>query len=77
MGPTNVVNRIDGHRHPKLLRPPFGVGAFSSRLGADRPIECTPGGVMLMHAHGEYTVPGLQQVINAVRAKNLTLPRRK
>jgi peptidoglycan-N-acetylglucosamine deacetylase len=114
MGTTNVVNQITGGTAgtgtPKLLRPPFGAGAFSTRLeqiaqskgyqlcrwttdtydwdgtttarmverityGDYRSAPVRAGGVILMHGHGRYTAPGLQQIINAVRAKHLTLPR--
>lgn len=95
---------------PKLLRPPFGAGAFTTRLqqvvesrgyklcrwstdtydwdgpsvsrmverityGDYRSAPIGAGGVILMHGHGKNTAPGLQRIINAVRAKKLTLQR--
>jgi peptidoglycan/xylan/chitin deacetylase (PgdA/CDA1 family) len=114
MGKTSVGKQIDlgtaATGSPKLLRPPFGAGAFTTRLdqiarakgyrlcrwttdtydwdgpSIDRMVErikygdyrsapVTAGGVILMHGHGKHTASGLQQIINAVRAKKLTLQR--
>jgi peptidoglycan/xylan/chitin deacetylase (PgdA/CDA1 family) len=112
MGKTNVTKQIDegtaATGTPKLLRPPFGAGAFTTRLqgiaqgkqyelcrwttdtydwdkpstaqmverityGDYRTAPITAGGVILMHGHGKNTAPGLQKIINAVRAKKLKL----
>lgn len=114
MAPANVVKQIAGGTAatstPKLLRPPFGAGAFTTRLqdvaqgqkyelcrwttdtydwdktptaqmverityGDYRSAPIAAGGVILMHGHGKYTAPGLQKIIDAVRAKHLTLQR--
>jgi peptidoglycan-N-acetylglucosamine deacetylase len=91
-----------------ILRPPYGAGAFTSRLRdlareqgyvvcrwtADtydwegpseaRMVEritygdsvsppIAAGGNILMHGHGKHTAPGLQKIIDAIRAKGLTL----
>ncbi|KUL24396.1 polysaccharide deacetylase family protein [Actinoplanes awajinensis] len=116
MGKTNLTKQIDAGTaatgEPKLLRPPFGAGAFSTRLvdiaaargyqlcrwttdtvdwdhtptkvmvervtyGDYRTAPLRAGGVLLMHGHGRYTASGLQQIINAVRAKGLTPQRLK
>lgn len=93
---------------PKLLRPPFGAGALTTKLQRDvqqrgyqlcrwttdtydwdsttvpqmveritygdyRSAPVTAGGNILLHAHGKHTAPGLQKIINAVRAKKLRL----
>lgn len=93
---------------PRLLRPPFGAGALSSRLariagdsgyrlcrwttdtydwddqtpvvmarrvryGDHRSAPVAAGGNILMHGTGRHTAPGLQRIIDAVRAKGLTL----
>jgi peptidoglycan/xylan/chitin deacetylase (PgdA/CDA1 family) len=93
---------------PKLLRPPFGAGAFTTKLQQDvltkdyqlcrwttdtydwdgptvkemverisvgdyRSPPISAGGNILMHGHGKFTAPGLQAIIDAVRAKKLTL----
>jgi peptidoglycan/xylan/chitin deacetylase (PgdA/CDA1 family) len=114
MGKTNVMKQIDkgtaATGSPKLLRPPFGAGAFTTRLqkiaqskgyrlcrwttdtydwdgpsaklmvervqyGDYRSAPVRAGGVILMHGHGKHTASGLQQIINAVRAKHLKLQR--
>jgi peptidoglycan/xylan/chitin deacetylase (PgdA/CDA1 family) len=113
MTPANVVTQIQqgtaATGTPKLLRPPFGAGAFTTRLqdialaqgyqlcrwstdtydwdgpsgslmleriryGDYRSAPITAGGVILMHGHGKNTAPGLQSIINTIRAKKLTLP---
>ena len=93
---------------PKLLRPPFGAGAFTTRLqkvarsqgyelcrwttdtydwdgpsaarmaerikhGDYRSPPVSAGGVILMHGHAKHTAPGLQKIIDTVRAKKLKL----
>lgn len=108
-----VLHEIDRGIHTdgttKLLRPPYGAGAFSTRLQRDaadagydlcrwstdtydwdgppsvkelvtrvvdgdyRSAPVGPGGVVLMHGHGGSTAPGLQRLIDAIRAKGLTL----
>jgi peptidoglycan/xylan/chitin deacetylase (PgdA/CDA1 family) len=112
MGKANLVKQIAAGTAatgtPKLLRPPFGAGAFTTRLqdiargqgyelcrwttdtydwdgpsaalmaeriryGDYRSAPVRAGGVILMHGHGKYTAPGLQQIIDTVRAKNLKL----
>jgi peptidoglycan/xylan/chitin deacetylase (PgdA/CDA1 family) len=109
---STVLRELDGGARPsssvRLLRPPGGSGAFSTRLTAlaasrgyslcywtvdtrdwagsstaqmVRKVrygdELTPpiqaGGVVLMHFHGTHTAAGLQSVIDAVRARRLTL----
>lgn len=110
--PTKVLYEIDHGATPstsvRLLRPPGGAGAFTTRLTAlagsrgykvcywtvdtrdwagattaemvrkvrygdalTPPVEA--GGVVLMHFHGRHTAAGLQSVIDAVRARGLTL----
>jgi len=112
MSEANLVKQIDAGTaatgEPKLLRPPFGAGAFTTRLqgiaqgqgyelcrwttdtydwdgpstalmverveyGDYRSAPITAGGVILMHGHGENTAPGLQEIIDVVKAKKLTL----
>jgi len=112
MGTTNLVKQIGAGTaatgEPKLLRPPFGAGAFTTRLqdvakgqgyelcrwttdtydwdspstalmvervkyGDYRSAPIRAGGVILMHGHGKNTAPGLQKIINAVKAKKLKL----
>jgi peptidoglycan/xylan/chitin deacetylase (PgdA/CDA1 family) len=112
MGKTKLVKQITGGTAatgtPKLLRPPFGAGAFTTRLqniakgqgyelcrwttdtydwdgpstslmvervkyGDYRSAPIAAGGVILMHGHGKNTAPGLQQIIDAVKAKKLKL----
>jgi peptidoglycan/xylan/chitin deacetylase (PgdA/CDA1 family) len=112
MSKKNVVKQIDkgtaATGAPKLLRPPFGAGAFTTRLqqiaeskdyklcrwttdtydwdgpsvnlmvervkyGDYRSAPIAAGGVILMHGHGKNTAPGLQRIINTVRAKKLKL----
>lgn len=112
-GETKVLDQIDNGTRasgdPMLLRPPFGAGAFSTRLrqiagndgyqlcrwttdtydweGASTQVMVQritygdslsapigAGGVLLMHGHAKHTAPGLQQIIDAVRAKHLSLP---
>ena len=107
-----VLSQIDrgaaSTTSPKLLRPPYGAGAFTTRLEslaarrnyslcrwtvdtvdwrgdpADVLIERVaygdymtppvgPGGVILMHGHGEHTMEALQGIIDAVRARGLEL----
>jgi peptidoglycan/xylan/chitin deacetylase (PgdA/CDA1 family) len=114
MGKTSISKQIDqgtaATGNPKLLRPPFGAGAFTTRLaeiaatktyricrwttdtydwegpstkrmverikyGDYRTAPVTAGGVILMHGHGKNTAPGLQEIIDAVRAKGLKLQR--
>jgi peptidoglycan/xylan/chitin deacetylase (PgdA/CDA1 family) len=114
MGKDTIGKQIDGGTAatgtPKLLRPPFGAGSFTTSLqnhaagkgyelcrwttdtydwdgssiatmverikyGDHRSPPVAAGGVVLMHAHGKYTAPGLQQIIDAVRAEGLTLER--
>ena len=93
---------------PRLLRPPFGAGAFTTRLwniagetsyrlcrwttdtydweganaavlvervryGDYRSAPISAGGVILMHGHGRNTDAALQGIIDAVRAKGLSL----
>ena len=109
---ATVLREIDRGARPsssvKLLRPPGGAGAFSSRLtalaasrgyslcywtvdtrdwagsstaqmvrkvryGDDLTPPVQAGGVVLMHFHGRHTAAGLQSVIDAVRARRLTL----
>lgn len=112
MGTANLVKQINAGTaatgKPKLLRPPFGAGAFTTRLqkvaqdqgyelcrwttdtydwdgpstavmvervkyGDYRSAPVAAGGVILMHGHAKHTAPGLQQIINAVKAKKLRL----
>jgi peptidoglycan/xylan/chitin deacetylase (PgdA/CDA1 family) len=112
MGKTNLVKQIGAGTAatgtPKLLRPPFGAGAFTTRLqgvvqgqgyelcrwttdtydwdgpstalmvervkyGDYRSAPITAGGVILMHGHGKNTAPGLQEIIDTVKAKKLKL----
>ncbi|MEV4638124.1 polysaccharide deacetylase family protein [Actinoplanes sp. NPDC049548] len=112
MGETSVGKQIDkgtaATGSPRLLRPPFGAGAFTTRLeqiaqakgyrlcrwttdtydwdgpstarmverikyGDYRSAPVTAGGVILMHGHGKHTAPGLQKIIDTVRAKHLRL----
>jgi peptidoglycan/xylan/chitin deacetylase (PgdA/CDA1 family) len=109
---ATILQQIDGGTAatgtPKLLRPPFGAGAFTTRLqqevklrgyqlcrwttdtydwegtstarmverityGDQRSAPITAGGNILMHGHAKNTAPGLQKIINAVRAKKLKL----
>jgi peptidoglycan/xylan/chitin deacetylase (PgdA/CDA1 family) len=112
MGKTNLVKQIGqgtaATGTPKLLRPPFGAGAYTTRLqdvargqgyelcrwttdtydwdgpstalmvervryGDYRSPPIAAGGVILMHGHGKNTAPGLQKIIDTVRAKKLKL----
>ncbi len=112
LGKANLVKQIKAGTaatgKPKLLRPPFGAGAFTTRLqgvakgegyqlcrwttdtydwdgpstalmvervkyGDHRSPPITAGGVILMHGHAKNTAPGLQKIINAVKAKKLKL----
>ncbi len=112
MGRTGLVTQIGqgtaATGTPKLLRPPFGAGAFTTRMqevarsqgyelcrwttdtydwdgpstavmverikyGDYRSAPVTAGGVVLMHGHAKNTAPGLQRIIDAVRAKKLKL----
>jgi hypothetical protein len=41
--------------------------------GDFRSAPISAGGNILMHGHAKHTAPGLQKIINAVRAKKLTL----
>ncbi|MDQ3937833.1 MAG: polysaccharide deacetylase family protein [Chloroflexota bacterium] len=107
-----VLNQIAGGvqatTSPKLLRPPYGAGSFTTRLrdlagrkgyklcrwttdtydwdgspasvlvervkyGDHRSPPVRAGGVILMHGHGKYTAAALQGIIDAVRAKGLSL----
>ena len=113
MGKTSLVKQITGGTAatgtPKLLRPPFGAGAFTTRLqdvargqgyelcrwttdtydwdgpstslmvervryGDYRSAPIAAGGVLLMHGHGKNTAPGLQRIIDAIKARKLKLP---
>jgi peptidoglycan/xylan/chitin deacetylase (PgdA/CDA1 family) len=112
MGRTNLVKQIGqgtaATGTPNLLRPPFGAGAFTTRLqdvargqgyelcrwttdtydwdgpsaalmaeriryGDYRSAPVGAGGVVLLHGHAKYTAPGLQLLIDTVRAKKLKL----
>lgn len=112
LGRANLVKQIGAGTAatgtPKLLRPPFGAGAFTTRLqnvardqgyelcrwttdtydwdgpstaqmvervryGDYRSAPVTAGGVILMHGHAKNTAPGLQKIIDAVRARKLKL----
>jgi peptidoglycan/xylan/chitin deacetylase (PgdA/CDA1 family) len=114
MSASSIVKQMNGgvgaNSTPKLLRPPFGAGAFTTRLdqvagtqgyelcrwttdtydwegtstaqmvervryGDYRSAPVGPGGVILMHGHGKYTSPGLQQIIDTVKARKLSLPK--
>jgi len=112
MKPAGVTEQITrgtaATGRPKLLRPPFGAGAFTTRLqdvahtqqyelcrwttdtydwdgpstarmaeriryGDHLSAPVRAGGVILMHGHGKNTAPGLQKIIDTVRAKKLKL----
>lgn len=114
VGWREVLRQIAGGvtptTRPALLRPPFGAGAFTSRLvslaasagqsvcrwtmdtwdwdGSSASVivervrhgdrlspPAAAGGVILMHGYGAHTAQALQGVIDAVRAKGLTLDR--
>jgi len=108
-----VLSQIDrgvkSNTSPKLLRPPYGAGAFTSRLrdlaaqrsyalcrwttvpydweasatadllvervryGDYRTAPIEAGGVVLLHGHGDHMVEGLQGIIDAIRARGLSL----